>query len=66
MKISRTTAQYDRYDRYVLSEIEMIFSPTTDTTSDLYDKCNKNVSQNVLCSAAVMSAEAKDMTNTTI
>ena len=32
---THTSAQYDRYDRYnVLSEIEMILSPTTDTTGN--------------------------------
>ena len=35
MESSHTTAQYDRYDRYnVLSEIELILSPTTDTTGN--------------------------------
>ena len=36
------------------------------TTSESYDKCNKNVSQNALRSAAVTAAEATDTTNTTI
>ena len=35
METSYTTAQYDRYDRYnVLSEIEMILSPTTNATGN--------------------------------
>ena len=35
METSHKTVQYDRYDRYsVLSEIEMILSPTTDTTGN--------------------------------
>ena len=35
METSHTTAQYDRYDTHnVLSEIEMIISPTTDTTGN--------------------------------
>jgi len=62
METSRTTAQYDRNDRYnLLYEIEWILSPATDTTRsgrdttafcngtiacNSYDKCNKNVSQN--------------------
>ena len=38
METSHTTAQYDRYDRYnVLSEIELILSPTTDTTGNVRD-----------------------------
>ena len=35
-------------------------------TCDSYDRCNKNVSQNALYSATVMTAEATDTTNTTI
>ena len=35
METSHTTAQYDRYDRYnMFFEIEMILSPTIDTTGN--------------------------------
>ena len=36
------------------------------TTSDSYDRYNKNVSRNALRSAAVTAAEATDTTDTTI
>ena len=83
METSHTTAQYDRYEIRQIQRvvwIEMILSPTTDTTGNGFDttafckwnhrkqliRCNKNVSQNALPSAAVTAEEATDTTNTTI
>ena len=58
MFLIRQKRQIRQIQLYGNKAIELILSPTTDTT--------RNVSQNALRSAAVTAAEATDSTNTTI